>query len=154
VSKHNRKVIAILALIGFFVAFYLYAHVSGMAGPLQCGVGDCQAVQASNFAKVGPVPVSLIGVIGYAFLLALSLLGQLERWSDSRRLAAVLFLGATGGWLFSAYLTYVEAWVINAWCQYCVASAVVMTLIMVMSIPEARRAFTSVQDPTEEQPAG
>lgn len=137
----NRKVIAALALIGFFVAFYLYAHVAGLAGPLQCGVSDCLTVQASSFAKVGPVPVSLIGVIGYVSLLVLALVGLRPRRMESRLLAGMIFGGAFVGAAFSAYLTYVEAWVIKAWCQYCVASAIIMTLILVAALPEARRAL-------------
>ena len=71
----NRMVIAVLSMIGFFVALYLFAHNVGLLGQVVCGVGDCETVQSSRWAHVGPVPVSGIGLAGYAALLSLSLLG-------------------------------------------------------------------------------
>lgn len=132
---------AALSLLGLLVAFYLYAHAAGWMGVLQCGVGDCAAVQASQYATVGPVPVPLIGVLGYALLLALALAGLQPRFGGSRFVARALMAGSLLGFVFSAYLTYLEAWVIKAWCQYCVASAIIMTLILAASVPEARRSF-------------
>ena len=102
-------VIAVLSMVGLFVALYLMAHNLGLTGPIVCGVGDCGTVQSSVYAKVGPIPVSAIGVAGYLILLCL------------------------------AYLTYLEAFVIEAWCQYCVISAIVMLLIFLAALPEVPR---------------
>ena len=135
----NRMVIALLALVGLFVALYLWAHNAGLTGPLVCGVGDCGTVQSSPYAKIGPVPVSAIGVVGYLALMGLSFAGIQPSQRDSRVIGGLLLGGATFGVLFSGYLTYLEAAVINAWCQYCVASAIIMTAIFVATIPEAFR---------------
>ena len=51
--------------------------------------------------------------------------------------------GSLGGGLFSAYLTYLEAFVIEAWCQYCVISAIIITLIFFASLPEVARLKAS-----------
>ena len=58
----NRMLVSVLSLIGFFVALYLWAHNAGLTGPIVCGVGDCATVQSSPYARIGPVPVSAIGV--------------------------------------------------------------------------------------------
>jgi uncharacterized membrane protein len=135
----NRMVVSVLALIGFFVALYLWAHNAGLTGPIVCGIGDCATVQSSEYAHIGGVPVSAIGVAGYTALFALSLLGLQPRHRASRPIGVLLLAGATFGVAFSAYLTYLEARVIQAWCQYCVASAVVITLIFFATLPEIGR---------------
>ncbi len=133
--------VALLALLGIFVAFYLFAHSIGLTGPLVCGVGDCGTVQASMYAKVAGVPVSGIGLAGYVVLLTLALVGLQPRFASHRGLSALLALGSTFGFGFSAYLTYLEAAVIHAWCQWCVISAILMTLIFLACLPEWRRAL-------------
>lgn len=137
----NRMAVAVLSLVGLFVAAYLGAHAAGWMGALQCGLSECDTVQASPYARVGPVPVPVIGIVGYALLFGLSMAGLQPRLAASRWIARLLFLGALLGTAFSAYLTYLEAWVIKAWCQYCVASAIIMAVILVASLPEARRGF-------------
>ncbi len=135
----NRMVISVLALIGFFVALYLWAHNAGLGGPIVCGVGDCATVQSSEYATIGPVPVSAIGVGGYVALLALSLLGLQPPHRRSRLIGGLMLAGAGFGVAFSAYLTYLEAMVIGAWCQYCVVSAILITLIFLSALPEIGR---------------
>jgi len=131
--------IAVLSLIGLFVAFYLTAHAMGWTGPLVCGIGNCEMVQSSKWANLGPVPVSLIGFLGYLALLVLSFLGIQPGRRRSRAIGGLLLAGATVGFAFSAWLTYLEAFVIHAWCQWCVSSAILMTVIFVASLPELGR---------------
>ena len=135
----NRMAIAALSLIGLFVALYLFAHNLGWTGPIVCGVGSCETVQSSQYAKIGPVPVSAIGLVGYVALLVLSFLGIQPGRTDSKAIGGLLLAGAAGGTAFSAYLTYLEAVVIEAWCQWCVVSAILITLIFVASLPELSR---------------
>lgn len=135
----NRMAIALLSLIGALVAAYLVAHSFGLTGPLVCGIGECETVQSSRWAKVGPVPVSLIGLVGYLALLALSLLGLQPERRASRGLSGLILAGSSFGFAASLWLTYLEAFVIRAWCQWCVISAVLMTLIFVASLPEVAR---------------
>jgi uncharacterized membrane protein len=131
--------VSVLSLIGFFVALYLWAHNAGLTGPIVCGIGDCATVQSSEYARIADVPVSAIGVIGYAALFVLSLVGLQPPLRGSRAIAALLLAGSGFGVAFSAYLTYIEAAVIRAWCQYCVASAIIITLIFLTTLPEFRR---------------
>ena len=135
----NRMVIAVLSRVGLFVALYLMAHNLGLTGPIVCGVGDCGTVQSSVYAKVGPIPVSAIGVAGYLILLCLAYLGVQPIHRESPVIGAFLFSGSLVGVTFSAYLTYLEAFVIEAWCQYCVISAIVMLLIFFAALPEVSR---------------
>ena len=131
--------VAILSLVGAFVAFYLLAANMGWIPPVPCGSGDCATVQSSKYAKVGPVPVSGIGLAGYVALLALALAGLQDRLSRSRLIPFLLFGGALLGVIFSGYLTYLEAAVIKAWCRYCVASAIIITIVFAATLPELKR---------------
>ncbi|MYA63744.1 MAG: vitamin K epoxide reductase family protein [Gemmatimonadetes bacterium] len=135
----NRMAIALLSLVGAFLAFYLLAANLGWTPPVPCGTGDCATVQSSEYATVGPVPVSGIGLAGYVALLALSLAGLQDRLSRSRLIPFLLFGGALFGVLFSGYLTYLEAAVIKAWCRYCVASAIIITIVFAATLPELKR---------------
>lgn len=135
----NRMIVAVLSLAGFFVSFYLLAYNLGWTGLVVCGVGSCETVQASPYAKIGPVPVSAVGVAGYGALLALSLAGLQPDRRGSAAVGGALLGGALVGTGFSAYLTYLEAAVIHAWCQWCVVSAILITLILLATLPEASR---------------
>ena len=135
----NRMVIAVLALTGLFVALYLWAHNAGLTGPIVCGIGDCATVQSSEWATLGPIPVSAIGVLGYLVLIGLSFMGVQPAHRDSTVIGGLLLAGSAGGVAFSAWLTYLEAFVINAWCQYCVISAILITLIFFAALPELGR---------------
>jgi uncharacterized membrane protein len=132
-------VIALLSSVGFFVALYLWAHNAGLTGPIVCGIGDCATVQSSEYASVGPIPVSAIGVAGYLVLVVLALAGLQPGRRDSPVIGGLMLAGSAGGVAFSAYLTYLEAVVIRAWCQYCVVSAIVITLVFLASLPELSR---------------
>lgn len=145
----NRMLVSVLSLIGFFVALYLWAHNAGLTGPIVCGVGDCATVQSSPYARIGGVPVSAIGVAGYTALFALSMLGLQPGRRDSRAIAGLLLGGSAAGVAFSAYLTYLEAAVIRAWCQYCVASAIIITLIFFTTLPEIGRLRSTARASVE-----
>lgn len=134
----HRMAVALLALLGLLVSLYLLSH-SLFGTTLACGVGDCGTVQASRYASVGPMPVSGIGVLGYAALMTVALMGLQPRFADSARIPVLLLAGTGFGVLFSGYLTYLEAAVIRAWCQWCVISAILITLCFLASLPELKR---------------
>jgi uncharacterized membrane protein len=142
-----RMGIAVLALIGLLVSAYLTLYKFGFLGTLECSVGGCLTVQHSAYAYFPPrtivessPPVALWGMGAYIALLALAMLGVQPRWADAKWVARALFVVAMVGVVFSAWLTYIEAFVIEAWCQWCVVSAVLITLIFLLSIPGVRRA--------------
>jgi len=132
-------ILALLAVVGLSVALYMSAYAAGLTGPVLCSVGDCEAVQNSIYSRIGGIPVAAFGVLGYTILLVLAFLGLQPRFRASRAIPLLLFSGGVVGVLFSAYLTYLEAYVIHAWCQWCVSSAIIMALCFLVSIPEMKR---------------
>jgi uncharacterized membrane protein len=132
-------VVAILALLGLLVALYMSAYAAGLTGPVLCNVGNCEAVQSSPYSRLAGIPVAYFGVAGYLILLVVSLLGLQPGSQGSRWIPQALLGGGFLGVAFSAYLTYLEAYVIHAWCQWCVSSAVIMVLVFLASIPELKR---------------
>ena len=132
-SERNLRIVAaILALVGIGVATYIALAESGGGAP-KCviGGGGCETVAQSKYSDLAGVNVAVIGIAGYVLLLAAAALP-----GDPGRLAG--FLTALVGFGFSAYLTYLELFVIDAICQWCVASAVLMTLSLAIA---ATRAF-------------
>ncbi|HEV8265329.1 MAG TPA: vitamin K epoxide reductase family protein [Gemmatimonadales bacterium] len=125
----HRQAIALLALVGWFVALYLWLYKIGVAGELKCGTGGCETVQTSVWGELFGVPVAFYGVVGYAVLLAVALAGLRPRWVERRGPSLLLAVLATAGVLFSGWLTYLELFVIHAICRWCVTSAVIMTAI-------------------------
>jgi uncharacterized membrane protein len=125
---------------GILVSGYLSAkRFSG--GSLVCTRwAECDLVNSSVYAKIYGVPVSFIGLAGYLVLFALAL-AALQTWGPThRRLLAVSFVLALGGVGFSAYLTYLELFVIQALCSWCVASAILIVLLALVGWVNLRRA--------------
>lgn len=125
-DRRLRIAILVLALIGVGIAGYLtYVHYAGLK-VLCLSSGGCETVQASRFAKLGGVPVALLGLLGY-----IGILGTLAIKSELGRLAG--FGIALIGFGFSMYLTYRELFTIKAICQWCVSSAVLMTVLAILT---------------------
>ena len=129
-----------LIVTGAGVAGYL-AYVEVNLVEAVCGpVGDCNAVQASPYARLfGVLPVGLFGLAGY---LALLIAWSARRFLPRLRSLATLsfFAMALFGTLFSVYLTWLEISVIRAICLWCLSSAVIMTLLLLLSLPATRNA--------------
>lgn len=131
--------IAVLSMAGLFVSLYLLAHSLGLTGPLICGIGECDTVQSSKWAKVGPVPVSALGVAGYLALLGVALWGLQPSGQYARAVSWLLLAMSSVALAYSAWLTWLEAFVIRAWCQWCVVSAILVTFIFLAALPEVKR---------------
>lgn len=133
--------IPLLALAGLAVAGYL-AFIEVAGNTAVCGpVGDCNTVQQSEYARLfGVLPIGVAGVAGY--------IGVIVAWSVARRtgtrladIATVALLGgAIVGTLFSAYLTFLEPFVIGATCMWCITSALVITAILWQMVAPGRFA--------------
>ncbi len=139
VAPVNRMVMAVLALVGLLIAVYTLLHKLGVIVSLACGTGTCEVVQSTRWSDFMGIPVPAWGVGGYGMLLGASLLGVQPARIEDRRIAALLLAGSTVAFAFSAWLTYLEAFVINAWCRWCIASAVAATLLFVFALPELRK---------------
>jgi uncharacterized membrane protein len=129
-----RIAVAALSLAGLGVAGYLtWVHYADLEPICAGGSGGCERVQSSDYAELASVPVALLGVIGYAAILA-----SLALPGDPGRFAGALL--ALAGFGFSAWLTYVELFEIDAICQWCVANAVIMTALAVLASARVMRA--------------
>jgi uncharacterized membrane protein len=131
-ERKLRIAAALLALAGIAVATYITIAESGGGAPkcLAGGTG-CETVAESRYSHLAGINVAVIGIAGYAVLLAAAVLP-----GDAGRFGG--FLTALVGFGFSAYLTYLELFVIDAICQWCLVSAVLMTLSLAVA---ATRAF-------------
>ncbi|HEY7028400.1 MAG TPA: vitamin K epoxide reductase family protein [Gemmatimonadales bacterium] len=142
-----RMAAALLSLAGFFVSLYLYLYKIGKIGTLACGTGGCETVQASPFSRFLGLEVALYGVVGYVFLLILSM-ETLRR--PAARLSSLLLLLCSGiGLAFTFYLTYIELFVIKAICRWCVGSAVIITLIFIVALLDWRRRAAPLGSPSQ-----
>jgi uncharacterized membrane protein len=128
--------IIILSLIGSVIASYgLYLHYQPLDGSSFCNINEvfnCDAVNKSAYSKFLGFPVALIGLGGYLFFILISLM-DLKNFFGKPTHKLMLFL-ATLGFLFTLYLTYLEAFVIFAWCVVCIGSAIVMTIIFILTM--------------------
>jgi uncharacterized membrane protein/thiol-disulfide isomerase/thioredoxin len=143
--------IPVVAVLGMGVAGYL-TYIEATSVQAVCGpVGDCNAVQNSSYARVlGILPMGILGIFGYAAIIVAWIVHRLreDRWADYASLA---MLGmALFGTLYSIYLTYIEIWVIEAVCIWCLSSAVLITLLMLLSIRPAREALDALGDDEDE----
>ena len=135
----NRMAITLLALIGALISIYLTLHKLGFIGELLCGTGSCEVVQTSKWAVFMGIPVPYLGVFGYLLMTVLGILSLQPQHQDSRPIALALIATGLGAFVFSVYLSALEQYVIRAWCRWCIASAVVATLIFLCTFPEYRR---------------
>ena len=131
-------VMLVLALAGIGVSAYLsYAYIANQA--IVCGQSQgCDLVAQSSYSRIFGIPIAVFGLLAYVALLVL----LATRRHIGENLEAYVPLAMLGislvGVLFSAYLTYLELFVILAVCKWCVASALIMTAFFVLSIFEMR----------------
>ena len=118
-----RAGIAVVAVAGIAVAGYLtYVHYQPNA--LICtSSGGCETVQESSYAELAGVPVALLGLLAWIAVLAL------VAWDTelARTLVAAVALGAAG---FAVYLISLQAFVIDAWCVWCLVNDVVLVPLL------------------------
>lgn len=149
-DRRMRTLSIVLALAGLLISLYLsYTKLANIEVVCIQGVSNCDAVQSSIYAYFPPgnggIPVAVFGAVGYvAILLALLLedrVAILTRWGR-----ILVFAMTLVGFLFSAYLTAVEAFVLHEWCQWCVLSAILMTLLFGLAFVRMWRAISTPLD--------
>jgi uncharacterized membrane protein len=122
-----RRLIAFVAALGIGVATYIAIADSGGGAPAcLAGGSGCETVADSSYSHLAGVNVAVFGIVAYVLLLASAFAAN-----DAVRLGG--FAVALGGFGFSVYLTYIEIFKIEAICQWCVASAVLMTILFLLS---------------------
>lgn len=133
----NRRnwILLLLLSLGLLVSGYLsLSKLLGTSTACLGGSGSCELVQNSAYAYLLGVPVAYLGFSTYGMLLLLWLV-KMRDWYDGAELAAQLFLGvALVGALFAAYLTYVELAILNDICQWCVSSALINWILLIVTV--------------------
>lgn len=122
---------AVVALVGLADAIYLTVqHLSGVG--VQCTVlHGCEQVLNSEYAKIGDVPLALLGAIAYFTVFSLATLATFDNARAWQALSVIIVLMS----LFTAWLLYLQAYVIKAFCQFCLLSAIVtFTLLSIVII--------------------
>ncbi len=133
-ALYLRMAIGVLALLGLLVAIYLSLYELNLSGSLVCPNTGCETVNQSEYVYMLGLPIGVIGVIGYAAILAVTL-GWMTRRFLGPVPVRVLLLGlSAGGFGFSLFLTYLEVFVIQALCTWCLVSAVLMTALFALAV--------------------
>lgn len=122
-----QRAIAFFAALGVGVATYIVIAEAGGGSPVcLAGGSGCKTVAESSYSHIAGINVAVFGILGYLMLLASAFFAN-----DVARFGG--FLLALGGFGYSIYLTYIELFKIEAVCQWCVASAVLMTILFLLN---------------------
>jgi uncharacterized membrane protein len=145
--KFPHWLLPLLSVLGMGVAFYLsYIEISksrAFCGP----IGNCNSVQESPYAVVfGFLPVGVLGEIGYFAILIAWLLKFYGPEKYQRFFTLAIWGMAWFGVLFSIYLTFLEPFVIGATCAWCIANAIIISLILLASTAPAKEALKIAYD--------
>ena len=122
-----KNLAVVLALIGLAVSIYL-GGIKLSGGTYVCGVSSCSVVNSSRYSEFLTIPVAIWGAGYYLIIIGLVLLARVR----------LLVFATFAGLVFSAYLTYLEAFVIHAWCQWCILSAWIAICLFVIALRNAK----------------
>ena len=136
-EKRLSQLAIALTVIGLLVAVYMTVYAITSNDNMCIGSKDCSVVNASKYSKINiaglEIPVAVLGVAGYASILAVLLLEQ--RIDLLQQNGSLVFFGLSlMGFLFTLYLIYVEIALIRAYCPFCIASQSAMILIFILSV--------------------
>jgi uncharacterized membrane protein len=135
-DRRLRYVALALVAAGLGIAGYLtWVHYADLEAVCVGGGGGCERVQNSEYAELAGIPVAVIGLAGYVAIGVTLLIP-----GANARMAGALF--GLVGCGFALYLTYLELFVIDAICQWCVANAAVITALAVAAVTRAGRPVT------------
>jgi uncharacterized membrane protein len=135
-SKTDRTLLwsmVVLSILGIADSIYLLIYKLTGNSQMCLGSGGCHDVNFSTYSDIYGIPVSALGIAAFLAITAIALLES--RWSLAREHGPLVIFGiALTGVGFTAYLTYLELYIIKAICPFCVASAVIITLIFIIAI--------------------
>ena len=130
----KRMGMALVSLLWLFLGVYLTLYHYGFIGTIACGISSCEKVQSSRWSMLLGLPVALWGAGYYATMLALSIAGLQPQFADSRRLASIVLALAVWGAVFTGWLNYLEAFRLEAWCEWCIGSASMVVVLLVLAV--------------------
>jgi uncharacterized membrane protein len=153
-SDWQVRLIQLLAVPGLIIAFYLllYHHGDLVNVCRPSGWDDCGKVSGPDapYSAIGPIPVALIGLLGYAVIFVITWLK--DWWSLLDDYLPEIMLALTGfAFLFSLGLTGLELFVIGAICRFCVLSSLIMTIMFVLAISYLRAVNRAAEIPDGEE---
>ena len=132
-DKRFRQIITALAIIGLLVSIYMTIYKFTDNDAMCIGSGGCSVVNSSRYSEVNGIPVAILGIFGYAAILALLFLENRSGFFQDNGIM-MLFGVTLTGFLFTLYLIYVEVALIKAYCPFCLTSQAVMTVIFILSV--------------------
>jgi len=97
---------------------------------------DCDLVNRSQYSTFHKVPVALLGILGYLLILSLATV-----YREKAETPLILSAGALGGLGFALYLTYIEGFILHAWCILCLSSLALITVIALLAARNALKAL-------------
>ena len=137
-GQRVQMTISLVTLIGALVSAYM-AYVEITANPAVCGViGDCNAVQQSEYASLMGIPIGVIGVVGYLMMFFINIGINRVPLKYRSQLLFILKLLVGGAAVFTIYLTFLEPFVIGAVCAWCLLSSLIILNLMWLVIPMVR----------------
>lgn len=132
-GKRLRQITITLTIIGLLVSIYMTIYKVTNNESMCIGSSGCSEVNASRYSEINRIPVAVLGVIGYAAILALLFLEQQPGIFQQN--GTMMFFGISlPGFLFTLYLIYLEVALIKAYCPFCLASQAVMIVIFIISV--------------------
>lgn len=132
-EKRLQQITIALAIIGLLVSIYMTIYKFTSNEAMCIGSTGCSEVNASRYSEINGIPVAVLGVVGYAAILALLFLEQRPGFFQQN--GTMLFFGVSlVGFLFTIYLIYLEIALIKAYCPFCLASQAVMIAIFIISV--------------------
>jgi uncharacterized membrane protein len=134
----RRQILALLAVVGICIALYLTLYKFGVIGVLSCSIGSCEMVNTSKWSMLFGLPIAAWGLGAYVVLLVLAIVGGSESREESVPIAQLLVALAGFSVLFSAWLTYLELFVIHAICIWCLSSAALWVVILGVCLADLR----------------
>jgi uncharacterized membrane protein len=132
-DKRLQQITIALAVIGLLVSIYMTIYKVTSNEAMCVGSSGCSEVNASRYSEVNGIPVAVLGVGGYAAILALLFLEQRSGFFEEN--GTMIFFGISlVGFLFTLYLIYVEIALIKAYCPFCLTSQAVMSVVFIISV--------------------
>jgi uncharacterized membrane protein len=139
-----RMAIAVLALAAALVALYLHLWKLGLMGMLTCTASrGCEVAMTSSWSWFLGVDVALIGAVGYALILGVSLWGAHPSREASSTPSLLLLALIVPAVLFTIRLKYAEWFVLKTFCPWCFESTVTIVACLALALLDLRRVTTS-----------
>lgn len=132
-DKRLSQLAIALTIIGLLVSIYMTIYKITSNEAMCVGSKDCSVVNASRYSEVNGIPVAVIGMAGYAAILAVLWLERKPGFFQQNGTMIFFALSVTG-FLFTVYLVFLEVALIKAYCPFCITSQVAMTLIFIISV--------------------